>query len=68
MPLGSDTTVEEQLKGHADVGGIQIQIYPLKAEIYMRKFEDSVCETSINEDCLVLKSYCCCNPMGLAEG
>lgn len=30
-PLGQGVTVEEQLTGKADVGGIQIQVYPLKA-------------------------------------
>jgi len=34
MPLGSGYTVEEQLTGEAEHGGIQIVAYPLKAEFY----------------------------------
>ena len=37
MPLGDGYSVEEQLTGTADVGGIQIQIFPMKAETYFRK-------------------------------
>ena len=32
--LGDGQTVEEQLTGRADDGGIQIVVYPMKAEIY----------------------------------
>ncbi len=62
MPLGSGATVEEQLTGAAEFGGIQIEVYPLKAE----KWE---------EDCgldLVRPLYCGCpldaGGMGLAAG
>jgi hypothetical protein len=34
MPLGLGYTVEEQLTGRADVGGLQILAYPMKAEAY----------------------------------
>ena len=34
MPLGAGYSVEEQLTGAAEVGGIQIQIFPMKAEAY----------------------------------
>ena len=34
MPLGAGYTAEEQLSGAAEHGGIQIIVYPLKAEIY----------------------------------
>jgi hypothetical protein len=37
MPLGSGYSAEEQLTGGADVGGIQIQAYPLKADVYFEK-------------------------------
>ena len=36
MPLGDGYTVEEQLTGNADVGGIQLQVFPMKAEAYFR--------------------------------
>ena len=34
MPLGQHYTVEEQLTGRAEHGGIQIVAYPIKADIY----------------------------------
>jgi hypothetical protein len=36
MPLGAGYSVEEQITGKADFGGIQIQVHPMKAEIYFR--------------------------------
>jgi hypothetical protein len=36
MPLGAGYSVEEQLTGKADVGGLQLQVYPMKAEAYFR--------------------------------
>ena len=36
MPLGAGYSVEEQLTGKAEVGGVQLQMYPLSAEAYYR--------------------------------
>ena len=36
MPLGGGHSVEEQVTGKADVGGLQVQVYPLRAEVYYR--------------------------------
>jgi hypothetical protein len=36
MPLGAGYSVEEQIIGKADIGGIQIQVFPLRAENYFR--------------------------------
>jgi hypothetical protein len=33
MPLGAGYSVEEQLTGKADVGGLQIQVFPLRADL-----------------------------------
>jgi hypothetical protein len=35
MPLGDGYTAEEQLTGSGEHGGIQLQVYPLKASIYV---------------------------------
>lgn len=35
-PLGEGATVEEQLSGKAEFGGIQLQCFPMKAEVYER--------------------------------
>ena len=36
LPLGAGYSVEEQLTGRAEVGGMQLQVYPLSAEAYYR--------------------------------
>ncbi len=44
MPLGQGFTAEEQITGKADVGGLQICVYPMKKEVYQKIFpprEDS---------------------------
>jgi hypothetical protein len=35
-PMGKGYTVEEQITGEADVGGLQIQVFPMKKEFYER--------------------------------
>lgn len=34
MPLGAGYSVEEQLSGKAEFGGIQLQVYPIKPRVY----------------------------------
>lgn len=68
-PLGSGMTVEEQLTGAADVGGIQIQVYPLKGEIW----EDEQQSSPFDNDDDIVPTGCCYSmsappPMGLAAG
>jgi hypothetical protein len=38
MPLGSGYSAEEQLTGKAEHGGLQIVAYPMKREVYERRF------------------------------
>ena len=38
MPLGDGYTAEEQITGKAEHGGLQIIAYPMKAEVYERRF------------------------------
>jgi hypothetical protein len=38
VPLGMGLTVEAQLDGKEEFGGIQIQVYPMKKEVYEKKF------------------------------
>ena len=60
MPLGEGYTVEEQLTGKAEYGGLQIVAYPIKKEHYEREAES------------VLEAPLCLSPtspdMGLAPG
>jgi hypothetical protein len=36
MPLGAGYSAEEQITGKAEIGGIQLQVFPLRAEAYFR--------------------------------
>ncbi len=68
-PMGQGFTVEEQLTGNADVGGIQIQAFPMKKEFYDKlnvvpKFAADMAMSDVQ---------CCMSPlssmeMGLAAG
>ncbi len=65
MPLGQGFTAEEQLTGTADVGGIQICVYPMKKDVHRRLFpprEDSGIRF------LRKASVCSEETMGLAPG
>jgi hypothetical protein len=39
MPLGAGYTAEEQITGQAEYGGIQIQVYPMRPEIYEQEIK-----------------------------
>jgi len=38
MPLGAGYTAEEQLTGKAEHGGLQIAVYPMKRDVFERRF------------------------------
>jgi hypothetical protein len=38
MPLGSGYSAEEQITGQAEFGGVQLIVYPMRGEIYEKKF------------------------------
>ena len=38
MPLGSGYSAEEQITGKGEVGGVQVIAYPMKREVYERRF------------------------------
>lgn len=38
MPLGQGYTVEEQIDGKAEFGGLQIEVFPMKREVFERRF------------------------------
>lgn len=48
-PLGDGTTVEEQLTGKATVGGIQIQVYPMKPQWYFARLLRRSIPTSLSQ-------------------
>lgn len=59
MPLGDGYTVEEQLVGAADHGGIQIAVYPMRTEVYERQHRREIYSLQVNA---------CAMDMGLALG
>jgi len=38
MPLGEGYTVEEQITGEAEYGGLQVLVYPMKRKVFERRF------------------------------
>ena len=38
MPLGSGYSAEEQITGEAEVGGLQVMVYPMKRKVFERRF------------------------------
>jgi len=52
-PMGAGVTVEEQLTGAAEFGGIQIKAWPLKAQVYesLRRHEVDYCLSPTFEEC-----------------
>lgn len=67
MPLGEGYTVEEQLTGEAEHGGLQIAVYPMKRTVYAEKYGfPEVPRKGVSRDsemCIKAPS-----PMGLAPG
>jgi len=67
MPLGQGYSVEEQITGKSEFGGLQIIAYPMKRDVYERM----QCERAEipHEDLIDLMCCCCAEPsMGLAAG
>ena len=67
MPLGEGFSAEEQLTGKAEFGGVQIIVYPMKAEIY----EEMQAIQREKENSNVTLEFCeinYCSNMGLGAG
>jgi hypothetical protein len=65
MPLGAGYTVEEQITGQTEHGGLQIEVYPMKREAFERRFPAQ--ETSFLMDSSS-RSLSAAVEMGLAPG
>ena len=69
MPLGSGYSAEEQITGEADYGGLQIEAYPMKREVYERlRQERAVLSRSFAAASLELCATRAAPDMGLAPG
>ena len=69
MPLGAGYSAEEQISGEAEHGGIQIVVYPMKREVFERRFP----KRKVEEDRSLYMSVKFCEAsaafeMGLAPG
>jgi hypothetical protein len=71
MPLGGGYSAEEQVTGEAEFGGMQIEVFPMRSEVFVRRFplvtglrgRRSLSETSCLESCVGRG-----DGMGLAPG
>ena len=72
MPLGEGYTAEEQLTRAAEHGGIQVQVYPMKKEIFQKKFPRRKARISLDDSpffaCSEKIAYMSTPEMGLAPG
>ena len=74
MPLGQGYTAEEQITGEAVDGGVQIVVYPMKADVFERRFprrerrrwhsEETLCLSAAADASMPMAS----RSMGLAPG
>jgi hypothetical protein len=67
MPLGEGYTVEEQLSGKAEVGGMQLEIFPMRREVFEKRFPKITKRRLVNRLASVGECYLC-DTMGLAPG
>ncbi len=74
MPLGAGYSAEEQITGTAEHGGLQLIAYPMKADVYERRFPPRKRERfmgMVNEDAIsymALRSPTPVSDMGLSPG
>ena len=67
MPLGAGYSAEEQITAQAKYGGLQIQVYPMRPEIYEQRIKRKVVQDLAISRCH--ESAAPCAPdMGLAPG
>jgi hypothetical protein len=74
MPLGEGYTAEEQITGRAEHGGLQIIVYPMKREVFERRFPKRAWDGNTSTDFDPLeygvhrRSRAAAPEMGLAPG
>ena len=71
MPLGEGYSAEEQITGEAEFGGMQIEIFPMRAEVFERRFP-LIKRRRVRSPLLMADMACCYDAgtagMGLAPG
>jgi hypothetical protein len=70
MPLGAGYSVEEQMTGEAEFGGMQIEVFPMRPEVFEKRFPIRAME--VLEEAGFLRARACApamaGGMGLAPG
>jgi hypothetical protein len=66
MPLGQGYSVEEQLTGEAEFGGLQIEVFPMKWDVFERRFPAG--QAMFRRAARFAAAGCCDLDMGLAPG
>ena len=67
MPLGQGYTVEEQITGQAEFGGMQIEVFPMRSEVFEKRFPVRPVQNRIFSE--EVPCLCVCEAgMGLAPG
>jgi hypothetical protein len=67
-PLGDGMTVEEQLTGQAEFGGIQIMAWPLKAKVYEALLSERPMFSRFGQDDMMVCCESASMDMGLGMG
>jgi len=70
MPLGSGYSAEEQLTGEANIGGLQVEVFPMKKEAFLKRWP-KVSRRAGGRLKEMMSPCCCASPapdMGLAPG
>lgn len=69
MPLGAGYTAEEQLTDAAEHGGVQIAVYPMKSEVFLKRFPKFAIKKRFALDLCMKSRFGTAAPdMGLAPG
>jgi hypothetical protein len=66
-PLGQGVSAEEQVTGKAEFGGVQIQVFPMKRDVYLKRFEKTPSDFGMH---FMMEPPLCVSEsgMGLAPG
>jgi hypothetical protein len=70
MPLGAGYTAEEQITGKAEHGGMQVIVYPMKREVFERRFPKVDRKLKLKRAMCIeeLSAFALNEEMGLAPG
>jgi hypothetical protein len=72
MPLGAGYSAEEQITGQAEHGGLQVAVYPMKRDVFERRYPKPKRRMRLDRDVICMsmapEMECMAPDMGLAPG